>query len=73
MLLTKMEAKGISDDFRHIVAVINFLNGPQGALKILNGSKWTTQCVVNIQNEIFHYGMISLWENHKEAGKRNIC
>ena len=30
-------------------------------------------CVVNIQNEIFHSGMISLWENQKEAEKKNIC
>ena len=72
VLLTKMEVKGISDDFKPILAVINFWRGPQGALRILNGPKWITQCVVNNQNEIFHYEMLSLWENHKEACTRNI-
>ena len=70
VLLTKMKGIGISDDFRHVLTVINFWRGLQGALWILNGPKWTTQCVVNIQNKIFHYGMISLWKKLQRSWEK---
>ena len=75
MLHTKKVGKGISVDFSHVLAVSNFLRGPQGPQRVPKDLLWSQKedpVLVNILNEIFHYGMISLWENPKEAGKRNI-
>ena len=52
-----------SDDLRHVLAVFRLKWPPQGPLRVPKGSRWPTQCAMSSRDEIFYYGMISLWDN----------
>ena len=52
------------------------MKAPLMAPRVPNGSQWTHYCVLRSRDQIFYYGMISLWEywaiSHLRGGQRNI-